>query len=144
MLRGFFFILVFMQVLGCSSVSIKNRAQLRDKIVSETGFYCDFLSGEQYPDIHVALNIQVGQKCDVSKPLHYTHYRGPGEVPGLVFCCHLKSNASSAKLEREVSKKVDTSVSEGKQHIPSSKVVGSSKTDLKVSPQEDDSSESEP
>jgi hypothetical protein len=72
---------------GCASSKIKERKDQRDKVVQAAKLYCEFVNGDIYPDIDVALNLQMGKYCDSEKPFSLTNYKTPAENPGVLFCC---------------------------------------------------------
>jgi len=78
-------------VIGaCASSGRVQRQLIRDQVAAGTKFYCEFLNGEKYTDIDVALNIAIGEKCDVSQSYSITGYRSTSEIPGVIYCCNLK------------------------------------------------------
>lgn len=94
---------------GCSSSKIKERKEQRDRIVQTSKMYCEFINGEQYPDMDVALNLEMAKKCDSEKPFSLTNYKTPTENPGILFCCSPSSRSQMAnerarKKEREEKK----------------------------------------
>jgi hypothetical protein len=86
---------------GCASSQQKMRREQREKAVQNTRLYCEFLNGEQYPDIDVALNLQMAAKCDADKSITITDYKTPSEIPGVMFCCsvHPRALPGGAKAE---------------------------------------------
>ncbi len=84
--------------VGCASSQQKQRREQRDKLVQSAKLYCEFLNGEQYPDIDVALNLQMAQKCDSDKSFSITSYKTPSEIPGVLFCCAMASKGHRGEL----------------------------------------------
>lgn len=93
---------------GCASSSQKTRKEQRDKVMQSSKIFCEFINGEQYPDIDVALNLQMAQRCDSEKSFSITNYKTPSEVPGVLFCCAIAPK-QTAKLESPVGKSIDKS-----------------------------------
>ena len=101
-------------VAGCASSAQKARREQRDKAVQTAKLYCEFLNGEQFPDLDVALNLAMAQKCDSEKTFSISSYKTPAEIPGMMFCCSVHKQAAGgtpeapAKLERPVGKGAKT------------------------------------
>ncbi len=88
-------------VSGCASAKFKERQMQRDKLAASSGMFCEFVSGEDYPDVDVEMNMKMAQKCDASKPFSITSYKNSSENFGLVYCC------SVAKAEKPAPKAVE-------------------------------------
>jgi hypothetical protein len=84
-------------LVGCASSQMKARKEQRDKISAASKLYCDFINGEVYADIEVALNLEMGKRCDSSKAMTMTSYRSPSEATGIVFCCTMKEKEEPKK-----------------------------------------------
>ncbi|MFN7729977.1 MAG: hypothetical protein ACK5P7_12535 [Bdellovibrio sp.] len=94
---------LFLFLAGCASSAQKQRKEQRDKLVQSAKLYCEFLNGEQYPDIDVALNVQMAQRCDSDKTFSITSYKTPSEIPGVMFCCATAhKNAPASVREKPV------------------------------------------
>ncbi len=76
-------------LLGCGSAQ-KKRLDLRDKLASSSGMYCEFVSGDIHDDIDVELNLQLARKCDGSKSMTMTNYKNSSENIGIIYCCSMK------------------------------------------------------
>lgn len=74
-------------VVGCASQSQKARKEQQQKVIQSAKFYCEYLNGEQYYDIDVALNVSMGQRCDAEKPFSVSQYRTPSDIQGVMYCC---------------------------------------------------------
>ncbi len=83
---------------GCASAKFKERQMQRDKLAASSGMFCEFVSGEDHPDVDVEMNMKMAQKCDASKPFSITSYKNSSENFGLVYCC------SVAKAEKPAPK----------------------------------------
>ena len=81
---------------SCSSSSKKQRLVQRDHLVAAKKFYCEFINGEKYVDIDVALNIFMAEKCDGNRPFSITGYRSISDIPGVLFCCNILTPSQSA------------------------------------------------
>jgi hypothetical protein len=73
---------------GCASGTYKARQEQREKAAAATGLYCEFVNGEQHPDVDVELNLQMAKRCDMNRMFSLTNYRTSSEMNGIVFCCH--------------------------------------------------------
>ena len=93
-------------LVSCSSAQIKARKEQRDKIAQSSKIYCQFLNGEVYPDIDIALNLEMAKRCDPDKSMTVTNYRSPSESVGLVFCCSMKTEHKPEPVKKEVKPEV--------------------------------------
>jgi hypothetical protein len=75
---------------ACTSGQIKARKAQRDQEAQSSKLYCEFINGEQYPDIDVEVNLQMSKHCDDEKSMTMTSYRSPSEAVGIVYCCGMK------------------------------------------------------
>lgn len=92
---------------SCASSQQKLRKEQREKAITNTRLYCEFLNGEQYPDIDVAVNLAMAQKCDAEGSMTLTNYKTPSEIPGIMFCCSVHPRflpQAPAKMEMPVGK----------------------------------------
>jgi hypothetical protein len=80
---------------ACTSGQIKARKAQRDQQAQESKIYCDFVNGEQFPDVEVQTNLEMAKHCDPDKSMTVTGYRSPSEAVGLVYCCKYKDNAGA-------------------------------------------------
>jgi hypothetical protein len=95
------FLILNIGLLGsCMSSARKERLSQQQQIMNQDKFYCEFLNGEKYTDIDVALNVAIGQKCDTHYQFSVTGYRSVSEIPGIVYCCSLKGKTSD-KAEQQ-------------------------------------------
>jgi hypothetical protein len=88
-------------VVGCASSQMKTRKAERDKVSATSKLYCDFVNGDVYPDIEVALNIEMARRCDSSKAMSMTSYRSPSEATGIIYCCAMREKEEMRKKEVE-------------------------------------------
>lgn len=77
-------------IVSCSSGELKMRQEQRDRIVQSSKIYCEFVNGDNNPDIDVAVNIAMGAKCESTKDFSLVNYRTPSEINGVLFCCSTK------------------------------------------------------
>jgi hypothetical protein len=97
MRSSFFSILLLLGFLfvvgsGCSGRKAREaRLKERDEVARQSQFYCQFVSGEDFPDIDVKTNIEMGKRCEKEKPFSLTHYVTPSKITGVMFCCHIKA-----------------------------------------------------
>jgi len=88
------FILLFSSVAlvsACASNKMKERQAQRDKAAHSSKMYCEFVNGDVYPDIDIALNIEMAKRCDSEKPFSLTQYKTPSESVGVIYCCSMNS-----------------------------------------------------
>ena len=93
--------LVFLS--GCSSSKIKDRKEQRDRLTQSAKLYCEFINGEIYPDIDVAVNLEMAKRCDMDKPFSMTQYNTRSDSSGIMYCC----SVAAGKMSNAVSKKGD-------------------------------------
>ena len=87
-------VLLLIFVSACSTAQIKARKEVREKAANSSHLYCEFVNGENFPDIDVALNIQVAKFCEAkANNISLTSYRSPSDAIGIVYCCGLKDGA---------------------------------------------------
>ena len=87
---------------GCASSAYKARMEQREKVANSAGLYCEWINGDKHSDIDVELNLQMGKRCDSSKPFTLTPYKNPSDQNGIVYCCAMtgaepKVQASSSR-----------------------------------------------
>ena len=112
LIKSFMTLALFATVLaGCSSN--KKKYELRDKIASSSGLFCDFINGDKYKEVEIELNVAMARKCDPDKPYSITGYRNASEVHGMMYCCSTKKVASAADRadKNENSTKIQSSSS---------------------------------
>lgn len=115
-------------ISGCASSQQKQRREQQAKVISSSKLYCEFLNGEQYPDIDVALNLAIAQKCDSDKTLSITSYKTPSEIPGIMFCCAVSARAAGMSAAKpravETAKKADSKADAAAAAAPEAKAAG--------------------
>lgn len=93
-------LLALLFLAACTSSAVRSRRDQREKLVKEGGkIYCEFLNGEAYPDIDIALNLEMAKRCDPEQSISITNYKSPAETSGLVYCCTTIGKAT-AKLDK--------------------------------------------
>jgi hypothetical protein len=87
-------ILIFSSLFLFSGCSSKNKkAELREKVIQQSGFMCEFINGEQHRQVEIELNVMMAKRCDTEKPYTMTNYKTSAEVNGVLFCCRTKDPA---------------------------------------------------
>lgn len=80
---------------GCASGTFKARQEQREKLAASTGMYCEFISGDLFPDVDVELSMKMANRCDSSKSFSITNYKNSSDQAGVIYCCSM-----AAKGER--------------------------------------------
>jgi len=142
-LRAFLAAVFTLAIGACASSEKKQRQVIREQVTANSKFYCEFLNGEKYTDIDVALNIAIGEKCDTNQQFSVTSYRSISDIPGVIYCCSLK-----LKGEKESRKLINLQPVSQQLHKPSSTVgnaigVSNSAASNEVSSKKDDSVKSQ-
>ena len=81
---------------GCVSAKFKQRQMMRDKEAGTSGLYCEFVSGDEFPDVDVEINLRMNKRCDSNKNFSISGYKNSSEQYGLTYCCATKSGAFGA------------------------------------------------
>lgn len=76
-------------VLSACSNAQKIRMQERERISNHSGLFCDFVNGDEYPDVEVELNLQMARRCDANKAFTISDYKNGSDAQGMLFCCAL-------------------------------------------------------
>ena len=107
---------VLLLMAGCASSQQKLRLQQREKAIQANKLYCEFINGEQFPDMDVALNLAMAQKCDSEKSMTMTSYKTPSDLTGIMFCCsvHPKAIAAIKRAEQAAEKAAEKTSEKGK------------------------------
>lgn len=90
-----------LSILSACSSAQKARQVEREKLVTNTGMYCDFVNGEEYQDIDVQLNLQIARHCDPNKNFSISSYKNSSDVHGMLYCCSVPRKEDSKKLREE-------------------------------------------
>lgn len=98
----------FAFLTACGSSAVKARKEARDKAVQSSKMYCSFVNGEIFPDIDVALNIEMAGKCDSEKAFTIAPYKTPSENVGIIFCCANPGTKAMARAEEPKTEKSKT------------------------------------
>jgi len=77
----------FLFLSGWASSAMKQRKDQREKVAQTSKLYCEFINGELFPDIDVALNLEMAKRCDSDKNFTITQYKTPSENMGVMYCC---------------------------------------------------------
>jgi hypothetical protein len=97
---------MFLFLSACSSSQMKARKAERDKLSQTSRFYCEFINGEVYKDIDVALNLEMAKKCDADKPFSISDYRLV-EDTGVMYCCALARTSAAVSTPAPEPKKAE-------------------------------------
>lgn len=129
-MKAFFVVLslglISSMMIGCSGAQKAREAQ-REKLSQSSGFFCEFINGDDFKDIDVELNLSLAKRCDSAKPFSTSYYKNSSDVYGVLYCCSLakkepKGDSSSMKLDGEKSsEKHSGSVAVPKPEKPSKK-----------------------
>ncbi len=94
-------------VVGCASSKMKERKEQREKVIQSSKFYCEFINGEVYEDVDVALNLEMAKRCDLEKPFSLTNYKTRSENPGVIYCCSSNGKSLNSEKGKKASKDKD-------------------------------------
>lgn len=76
-----------LMMTACASSKFKERQAQREKAASGAGLYCEFLSGDVFPDLDVELNLKMAQRCDARGTFSITNYKNVSDQNGVMYCC---------------------------------------------------------
>jgi hypothetical protein len=88
---------------SCASSTYKARQEQREKLATSSGLYCEWISGDKHSDIDVEVNLQMGKRCDSSKPFSLTNYKNNADQNGIMYCCAMVEHAVAAPAPRKSS-----------------------------------------
>lgn len=88
---------------GCASGTFKARQEQREKLASSTGMFCEFISGDLFPDLDVELSMKMANRCDSGKSFSIANYRNSSDQPGIIYCC-----STAGRVEKRSSPVVKT------------------------------------
>ncbi len=99
---------------GCASGTFKERQQKREQLAQAKGLYCDFISGDEFPDLDVELSMVMANKCDPSKPFTVSPYKNSSAKNGMIYCCSINrsndSRMSSGETKRPAARPANSAV----------------------------------
>ena len=95
-------LLISSTLVGCASARFKQRQQLREKEAAASGLFCEFVSGDEFPDVDVEVSLRMAKRCDSAKAFSVTSYRNSSEQFGLTYCCAMRSGGAAAQAEQEL------------------------------------------
>lgn len=110
-------LLAVVLVTGCSSTAMKQRKEQRDKVAGSARLYCEWINGEIYSDIDVAVNLEMAKRCDADKPFSITAYRTPSENNGVMYCCSTTNSVMAAPAAASPSKPAAKASVEDKKEV---------------------------
>ena len=76
-----------LMMTACASSKFKERQAQREKAANSAGLYCEFLSGDIFPDLDVELNMKMAQRCDARGNFSITNYKNTSDQNGVMYCC---------------------------------------------------------
>lgn len=142
MIKFFVFAVLGLALTGCASGRFKERQAQRDKVAATSGMFCEFVSGDEHPDVDVEMNLRMAQKCDSNKPFSITGYKNSSENFGVVYCCSMVKNEPKPKVterrEKPEATAADSVNSSAPKAAPTSPAAGDAK---KAAPKVDDNSD---
>ena len=94
---------------GCASGAFKARQEQREKMAASTGMYCEFVSGDLFPDLDVELSLSMAKRCDNSKTFSITNYKNASDEIGVVYCCSTRRAPAMTATSANSSKKDEKS-----------------------------------
>lgn len=86
--------------VGCASGTFKARQEQRERMAASTGMYCEFVSGDLFPDVDVELSMSMAKRCDSTKSFSITNYKNSSDHNGVIYCCSTagkRAGTSAAK-----------------------------------------------
>lgn len=89
---------VVLMLSGCASGTFKARQEQREKMADSSGMFCEFVSGDLFPDLDVELSMQMARRCDSSKNFSISNYKNSSGQSGVIYCC-----STVSKAEKKVS-----------------------------------------
>ncbi len=104
-------------VSGCASTKMKERKEQREKVALASKLFCEYINGEIYPDIDVALNIEMAKRCDSEKHFSITQYKTPTENQGIMYCCATSASRMMDKNSKKETKAKDSAKDAAKDEI---------------------------
>ncbi|MFS4458280.1 hypothetical protein [Bdellovibrio sp. HCB2-146] len=87
---------------ACASSKFKERQAQREKMASSAGLYCEFVSGDVYPDLDVELNMKMAQRCDANRSFSITNYKNVSDQNGVMYCCAMPSKEEPRRASAPV------------------------------------------
>ena len=82
--------------VGCASSTFKARQEQREKMAASSGMFCEFISGDLFPDVDVELSMSMAKRCDSSKQFSITNYKNSSDQSGVIYCCSTAAGKRSA------------------------------------------------
>ena len=81
---------------GCASGTFKARQEQREKLAASSGMYCEFVSGDLFPDLDVELSMSMAKRCDSSKQFSITNFKNSSDHSGVIYCCSTAARRAAA------------------------------------------------
>lgn len=99
-LRFIFLSVLALSFVGCASGKFKARQEQREKLAASTGMYCEFISGDLFPDLDVELSMSMGKRCDANKQFSITNYKNSSDQSGVIYCCSMAGAKRAAAARK--------------------------------------------
>jgi hypothetical protein len=108
---------------ACASGTFKARQEQRDKLAANTGMYCNFVSGEVFPDVEVELSMEMAKRCDSSRAFSITNFKTASNENGIVYCCSMSGRAQTIVNKRSSTTTTSTDVKTEKKNDSGAEVI---------------------
>lgn len=103
---------------GCASGTFKARQEQREKLAASSGMFCEFVSGDLFPDLDVELSMQMARRCDSNKQFSITNYKNSSDQLGVIYCCSTSSRRAAAARKAAPVNKSETPVDADAEVVP--------------------------
>ena len=100
LLRLSFVLTILSLLVGCASGTFKARQEQREQLAVSTGMFCEFISGDLFPDLDVELSMRMAKRCDADKNFTITNHRNESGQNGVIYCCSTANSPASRKAAR--------------------------------------------
>ncbi|MBV2168211.1 MAG: hypothetical protein KUL82_05845 [Bdellovibrio sp.] len=108
---------------GCASGTFKARQEQREKLAASTGMYCEFVSGDLFPDVDVELSMKMASRCDSSKSFSITNYKNSSDQAGVIYCCSMAGKGERRAAVSSSSEKKATPAKGNSAQDPNADVI---------------------
>lgn len=92
--------LVTLFIAGCASSTFKARQEQREQLALSTGMFCEFISGDLFPDLDVELSMRMAKRCDADKNYTITNHRNESGQNGVIYCCTMANARTKPRVSR--------------------------------------------
>ncbi len=87
-------------IAGCASSTFKARQEQREQLALSTGMFCEFISGDLFPDLDVELSMRMAKRCDSDKNYTITNHRNESGQNGVIYCCTMANARTKPRVSR--------------------------------------------